>query len=83
VFACRQLNPQGHQYGDECLFKTDCAVGLACVHDAPGCELGCCSPYCDLGQPNTCPGAADGEQCFPWFDDPVPAGFENLGVCRT
>ena len=73
-------------YGDPCEFLNVCDPGLACLSaDAvPGCEdsAGCCSPFCDVTQPNTCPGAAEGQTCQPWFEPgEAPMGFERVGAC--
>jgi hypothetical protein len=72
-------------YGDECEFINVCDPGLACVPPelVPGCSgVGCCSPFCDVTEPNTCPGAAEGQECVPWYEPgDAPAGLENVGVC--
>lgn len=75
-------------YGDPCEYVNVCDPGLACLNvDAvPGCmgDAGCCSPYCDVTQPNTCPGAAEGQECTPWYQSgEAPPGFENVGVCAV
>jgi hypothetical protein len=75
-------------YGDPCEFIEVCNSGLVCLSpDAvPGCEdpSGCCSPFCDINQPNTCPGAAEGQICQPWFPgDSAPRGLEHVGVCSV
>ena len=53
-------------------------------HGVPEAECaeaeGCCSPLCDLGEPNECPGT--GQTCQPVFD-PQPMGYENIGVCTS
>lgn len=65
-----------------CSFINGCEPGLACV--APetvlGCAgNGCCTPFCDLDEPDSCPFGS----CQPWF----PEGEEPLechvdtGVC--
>ena len=61
-----------------------CNQGLICIPtDAvpeSSCQgsPGCCSPLCDLGQPNNCPGT--GQECIAWFNPPVP-GYEDVGIC--
>lgn len=41
---------------------------------------GCCEPYCDLTEPNTCPG--QGQQCLAWYaEGTAPPECEHLGVC--
>lgn len=73
-------------YGDPCEYINVCDPGLACLDPAytPGCEggTGCCTPFCDVTQPNTCPGAAEGQECLPWYEPGyAPRGSENVGVC--
>lgn len=72
------------QYGDPCEFINVCDPGLLCLDstNVPGCNTpGCCTPYCDLTMPE-CPGAADGQECLPYFpNDSAPPGLENVGVC--
>ena len=73
-------------YGEPCESANACAAGLVCISGALvpalGCSSanGCCTPYCDLSLPNTCPGA--GQVCEHVFD-PQPAGYENVGVCAV
>ena len=71
-------------YGDPCEFVNVCNPGLMCLNAeaVPDCEgsIGCCTPYCDTAQPNTCPGP--GQTCQPWFEDgEALPGLETLGVC--
>lgn len=73
-------------YPDPCVSINTCDPGLACIGAAavPGCAgaLGCCSPFCDTGAPNTCP-AVD-QQCAPWFQQgQAPPGYDHLGVCAV
>lgn len=79
-------NPGG--YGEDCEFAAACDPGLACIQGAlvPGCEsAGCCSDYCDTSDPEgdaQCVGVADGAQCFPFYEEDPPRGYEDLGICR-
>jgi hypothetical protein len=70
-------------YGDPCEFLNACDPGLHCLDASlvPDCDAaGCCTPYCHVQQPNTCPGA--GQECVPWFEpDQSPPGYEDVGVC--
>lgn len=67
-----------------CVSDRACADGLVCLGPAMAAvecgrgRDGCCTPYCDLDGPQ-CPGA--GQACVPWFDDPVPPEYADLGVC--
>ncbi|MBZ5714795.1 hypothetical protein [Nannocystis pusilla] len=47
---------------------SECAAGV----------YGCCVPFCDTTQPNTCPGV--GQECVQALADPPPK-YENAGVC--
>ena len=85
-FACVLDASEGaHPYGSPCEYVNICNPGLACVDASsvpePSCEgaAGCCTPYCDLDNPGSCPGA--GQSCEPWFNPPAPAGYEHVGVC--
>jgi hypothetical protein len=76
----------GGMYGDPCAYINVCDYGLFCAtpEAVPGCEGadGCCSPYCDLSQPNTCPG--QGQECVPWYSEGMaPPGQENIGACAV
>lgn len=73
---------------DPCEFANACDPGLLCVNVesvgpecAPG-STGCCTPYCDLSEPNTCPGQT--QSCVPVYDpnNALP-GHENVGVCAV
>lgn len=72
-------------YGEPCEYINSCAYGLFCAfpRQVPGCEgEGCCSEYCDLGQPNSCAGAGGGQECVAWFaDGEAPPGLEDVGYC--
>jgi hypothetical protein len=73
-------------YGDPCEGSAACDAGLACIDDAavPGCAgLRCCSPYCAVSAPNTCPGMPE-QSCVPWYEPgQAPADSEDLGVCAA
>ncbi len=71
---------------DPCDAPNECDPGLTCAAPADALECdplapGCCIPYCDLDEPNTCPG--QGQQCIPWYDDPGDAASFNtdVGAC--
>lgn len=73
------------QYGDACAFINVCDYGLFCAapETVPDCVSGdgCCSPYCDISAPNTCPGAPM-QECVPWYNEGMaPPGQENIGAC--
>jgi hypothetical protein len=74
--------------GAPCDTATSCNEGLACIQSVffTNCASdACCSPNCDLSEPNTCPNAGAGEVCMQWFmgqDDTDPC-YVNTGVCGT
>jgi len=83
-FFCVPPGESSGGYGEPCQFVNDCAQGLFCAGAdfVPGCEAeGCCSEFCDLGQPNTCMGAGDGQICVPWWEGMAPPGHEDVGAC--
>lgn len=72
------------EYGVECQYANACNPGLFCADAAfvPGCKggQGCCTNFCDLGDPSVC--AETDTECVPWFEeDMAPEGFENVGAC--
>ena len=84
------------QYGDECwpedqpeVACTEQTVCLsaddAAIASCDGGEGGgCCTQLCDLTDPAPCPDAANGQMCLPYYgDDPVPEGYEHVGICRA
>jgi hypothetical protein len=72
--------------GEECSATNECAAGL-CLGAAmlPECtSLGCCSPWCTLGDDAACEAALPGTVCMPWLPDGEPpngCGNETLGYC--
>ena len=88
-FFCEVDASEGtHPYGSPCEYVNECNPGLACVPAGlvpdPACtgSENCCSPYCDLTQPNTCPG--QGQVCIDiWAPETPPEGLENFGVCAV
>jgi len=67
--------------GEPCEYNNECDAGLACIDDeVPGCvgEPGCCSPFCDVDDPE-CPA---GTACQPWEPTVIVPGQENAGICR-
>lgn len=73
------------QVFDACEYINACDPGLLCMSPelAVECDpmgLGCCVPFCDVSQPNTCPG--QGQGCLPWYEmGMAPPGYENVGFC--
>jgi hypothetical protein len=84
-FVCiLDASGQGGLYQDECQYLNACAPGFFCspADTVPGCgsNQGCCTNFCDVTEPNECPGAAQGQECVAWFEDPVP-GYDHVGGC--
>lgn len=68
--------------GDGCEFINVCDPGLTCINGdlVPDCDSpGCCSPFCDLDNPE-CPAGTD---CHPWDPPVVVPGQESVGICQT
>jgi len=75
-------------YGDPCEYINVCDPGLICLgSDAiPDCagSGGCCTEVCDLSSREgdaQCSGAPQGQICVPWYYDPPPPRYEDVGVC--
>ncbi len=74
-------------YGEACEFINVCDAGLFCALPGlvPGCvgATGCCSEYCELGDPKaSCQGANDGQECIAWYaEGAAPPGLEAVGIC--
>lgn len=72
-------------YGDPCDFINGCSPGQTCLGSAafPEClNGGCCSVYCDVTAPETCPEAMLDATCQPFYEPgTAPPGLEDVGVC--
>lgn len=88
AFNCANVYESG-AYGELCEFINVCNPGLFCAAAEliPGCgnKIGCCGSFCDLDDPDasmSCPGAAGGEECVPWYiENQAPPGLEHVGFC--
>jgi hypothetical protein len=94
AFDCEAVQPDLPGVGESCEFTYRCNPDASCVVSEevanPAC-LGlevCCTPFCDMNEPNTCPGAAMGEVCKPFFPDPFDplldpwsVQYDRLGIC--
>jgi hypothetical protein len=93
-FACGPVALDLPGVGDPCDHGYACADKARCVGSdavaSPACadSESCCTAYCDLNAPNTCPGKAMGEVCQPYFPEPfdpqtAPWGvqYNKLGYC--
>lgn len=84
-FVCMPLFEEPLASGQNCKFVNSCGLGSLCLDASLFADcgsIGCCTDYCDLTEPNTCPDAAGGQECLPWFDpERVPPAYMNLGVC--
>lgn len=78
---------EGGQVHEPCDRMNGCDPGLACTWSGAAIECdqqtwGCCEPYCDLTQPNTCPG--QGQVCNPVYPgEYAPKGYEHIGTCAV
>ena len=68
--------------GDPCEFVNVCDDGLFCAGAAAveNCDgVGCCSPYCAVGDDSGC---LEGQTCVPFFPNGAPSAcLEALGGC--
>jgi len=68
--------------GDACYTIQSCKPGLGCTNAEAleGCDASrCCSPYCDLDEPDPCTAP---ESCVPYYDaGTAPPGYEHIGLC--
>ena len=76
---------QGQLY-DPCAWENACDPGLACVGAEVVAECdpqlgeGCCSPFCDVNAPNTCPGA--GQECVAVYAESWDYdALKYIGIC--
>ncbi len=68
--------------GDMCYTIQSCQPGLQCtaaeVLDSCGAAR-CCTPYCDLAEPDPCTAP---ETCVAYYEaGTAPPGYENVGIC--
>jgi hypothetical protein len=67
---------------EPCTFTNACAPGFHCADAAvvEGCagEVGCCTPFCEIGDESGC---AASEDCVPFYANDPPPGTETVGVC--
>jgi hypothetical protein len=70
--------------GDMCYTVQSCKPGLGCTaaEVLDGCNAArCCSPYCDLNEPDPCTAP---EQCVPYYEEgTAPPNYENVGLCAV
>ncbi|MFV8754274.1 hypothetical protein ACNOYE_27330 [Nannocystaceae bacterium ST9] len=88
----RDQSGEAGSHGSPCECVNCCDPGLVCVSagqvDTPECmaegAVGCCAEVCELpeqGGPDVaCP--TENEQCRAYYVDPIPTGYEQVGVCR-
>jgi len=92
AFRCRAPNQPLPDVGQSCDEGHACVPGADCVPSqqiaTPCGGAVCCTPLCDINAPNTCPGAALGEICQPFYSAPFdPVGepwgvqYNKLGFC--
>ncbi len=85
-FACMPPDPEGPAGpGEPCSMTLSgvCAEGLVCAdaEHVPGCrDFFCCTEFCELAAPNTCP---EGQQCITgyWHAIAPGCGYEQVGMC--
>ena len=83
-FVCAQpgFDPGLGNDGDECYTVQSCKPGLGCTASEvlDGCGASrCCTPYCDLNEPDPCTAP---ESCVPYYDaGTAPPGYDHVGLC--
>jgi hypothetical protein len=86
AFACQGFWADSPAAGESCDLTYQCTPDATCVLSvevvSPACSDSetCCTPFCDLNAPNTCPGAAMGEVCTPFYPAPYDPETEPWGV---
>jgi hypothetical protein len=70
--------------GDMCYTIQSCKPGLGCfsAEVQSDCDsASCCSPYCDLNEPNPCLAP---EECIPYYEQgTAPPQYEHVGLCAV
>ncbi len=71
--------------GEGCDYTYNCGAGMACVRDdfvGPGCtSYECCTPYCDLSQPDPAATCIDPtHSCVPWWERTDQEALGHCGV---
>ncbi|MEX1366527.1 MAG: hypothetical protein AB1Z98_25610 [Nannocystaceae bacterium] len=83
-FVCSETLQPG-TWGQPCEQFADCDPGSVCVGGflVPGCATAeCCTDFCDLAAPDTCPGSARGVTCESWYRGGMPQpGYDDVGAC--
>lgn len=78
----------GSSYGGFCWLLSSCNPGLICVTSDyhPDCDgnLGCCTPLCDVTEPDVCATFNPSLECVSWYlagQTPPSAELQNVGAC--
>lgn len=75
-------------FGDYCWLLSGCQPGLLCVTPEfmPNCDgiVGCCSPLCEIDEPDPCPSFDPDLRCVSWYaggaSPPAPE-LDQVGIC--
>ncbi|MCY1062183.1 hypothetical protein [Nannocystis sp. SCPEA4] len=83
VFICTFNGEETSGLFGSCDNSSGCDSGQLCADPVLAVEcdplaIGCCLPFCDVDEPNTCPGM--GQECAPWYSDPADAAPFNVDV---
>jgi hypothetical protein len=72
AFVCGpDMSDRAGVAGDTCEFINVCDPGLLCANPelVPGCTgPSCCTPFCNVDEPDDCDAQLPGSTCVPWFD---------------
>jgi hypothetical protein len=80
-FACVPVSQDPSGVGEPCTLINDCPSGSVCVlaELLAGCsDAACCAAFCSLSMPMC---EEPFTECMSFFEDPPPAGFEDIGIC--
>jgi hypothetical protein len=87
TFTCLYVWQFAPAVGEQCWDFPNCEPGLFCAppETVPACDAaayGCCTPHCNLGEPDACAEAVPGTQCRAVFaEGAAPVGLEHIGAC--
>ncbi len=85
--GCLPTSGLAGDVGDACINSYQCSYGLHCIEakSVPFCDKGsCCTPFCSITDPNSCPAQEMGVMCHTLFlDAEPPPGVEDVGLCAV
>lgn len=89
-FICLPTIGSTGDYNEYCWLLSNCLPGFICVSPdfLPDCNgiVGCCTPLCDVDEPDTCDQFHSDIECVSWYfggQMPPSAALENVGACAV